>query len=42
MITGNHEEKIKELQLKLRMKGILKSIEEIFNIMINLVKEKFS
>lgn len=41
MITGEHEKKLRELQLALKCKGILKTKEEIFEMMIELVKKKF-
>ena len=41
MINGEHANKIKELQLVLRIKGILRNQEEIFDIMIRLFKREF-
>lgn len=41
MITEEHEKKLKELQYALRCKGILRTKEELFEIMIELVKREF-
>lgn len=41
MMNKNYEKKLQELQFALKTKGILKTKDEVFNIMVELFKREF-
>lgn len=40
MMTKEYEKKIRELQLALKTKGILRTKDEVFNMMVELLKRE--